>query len=78
MTVNAILWCFCYKYWVTGYLDNKLVPVEGTALTAWAGTEGMPLAIPESLFSVCPESLQEPELGEPELRPDDPEGMVLP
>jgi len=38
----------------------------------------MPLAIPESLFSVCPESLQDPEFCGPELRTDDPEGMLLP
>jgi hypothetical protein len=54
------------------------IPVEGAVVTCRAERDGMPLAIPESLFSVCPESLQDPEFCGPELRTDDPEGMVLP
>lgn len=53
------------------------IPVEGIVVTGWAGLKGTPLAIPESFFSVRPESLQDPESGEMELRTDDPEGMLL-
>jgi hypothetical protein len=74
ISMNVILWL--QDIWTINLYC--LIPAAGTAVTAWAGTEGMPLDIPESLFSVRPESLQEPELGEPELRTDDPEGMVLP